>query len=379
MEFDVVAELVVAAGGRDDDIARVIGSAGSDLVARVVLDEIAHRFEHPPTRDAGETVVQVSLAHDGGTAEWLLRVDAEKVHYEPGRVDAPEIRVEQDLVEVVRAVYGPAGAAANSTRKLDLRGSGDMRSFIQPPAWFRVAQRLVAATDARDGADLTELAGRYGTDKWGIHRYTPHYERYFEPLRDRPLTLLEIGVGGLGSDDPAAGGASLRMWKHYFPRALVYGIDIVDKQVLSEQRLTVLQADQSDPADLAAVVERTGPLDIVIDDGSHRSADVLTSFRALFPHVRPGGWYVVEDVQTAYWPRFGGRSDDLADPTTSTGFLKALVDGLNHQEVLAEAGRPPGEHDLAVKGVHFHHNVVFVEKGLNAEPGGPDWVRYGPR
>ena len=30
---------------------------------------------------------------------------------------------------------------------------------------------------------LTELAEEFGTDKWGVHRYTPHYERHLQHLR----------------------------------------------------------------------------------------------------------------------------------------------------------------------------------------------------
>jgi 8-demethyl-8-alpha-L-rhamnosyltetracenomycin-C 2'-O-methyltransferase len=231
--------------------------------------------------------------------------------------------------------------------------------------------------DARDGVGLAELASRYGSDKWGIHRYAEHYERHFAPLRDRPLTVLEIGVGGMGFDDPTKGGASLRMWKRYFPRALIYGVDIVDKRALSDQRITVLRADQSDPAELAGVVETTGPLDIIIDDGSHVNEHVLTSFRTLFPHLRNGGLYVIEDLQTSYWPRFGGTSTSFDSPSTSVGFLKSLVDGLNYEEILESSGRSHKAFDRAIKGLHFYHNIAFVEKGLNADGGGPDWVRYG--
>jgi MycE methyltransferase N-terminal len=375
MASGTTAELILAAGGRDGDVARVIESAGPGLIARMVIDEIAYRFDHP-TKQGEETTIQVCLKYGKSETEWLLRIDSESIDHEQGHVETPDARIEQNLTEAVRAVFGPG--EANATRTVDLRGSDTLEAFKQPPAWFGVTQRVLATMDSRDATNLTELAGRYGSDKWGIHSYTAHYERHFHPLRTRPLTLLEIGVGGLGFDDPAAGGASLRMWKHYFPRAEIFGIDVVDKRMLSQQRLTVLQADQSNPDDLARVIEATGPLDIVVDDGSHRSEDVLTSFHTLFPHLNDGGLYVVEDLQTAYWPRFGGTSEDLDDPTTSTGFLKTLVDGLNHAEILQDKRRPT-DYDLSVRAIHFYHNIVFIEKGRNAEPGGPDWVRYSGR
>lgn len=66
-------------------------------------------------------------------------------------------------------------------------------------------------------------------------------------------------------------------------------------------------------------------------------------------------------------------------PISHSEETKALVDGLNHQDILDEAGRPAGEFDLSIKGIHFYHNVVFIEKGRNAEPEGPDWVGYPRR
>ena len=45
---------------------------------------------------------------------------------------------------------------------------------------------------------LTQLATRFGTDKWGSHYYTPHYERHFAPLRHLPINVLEIGIASTG-------------------------------------------------------------------------------------------------------------------------------------------------------------------------------------
>jgi len=59
-------------------------------------------------------------------------------------------------------------------------------------------------------SDLTFLAEIYGTDKWGEHWYTPHYEFHFHKFRKKKINLLEIGVGGY--DKPYSGGSSLRMW-----------------------------------------------------------------------------------------------------------------------------------------------------------------------
>jgi cephalosporin hydroxylase len=144
---------------------------------------------------------------------------------------------------------------------------------------------------------LRELALAMRTDKEGAHAYAAPYERHIARLRHQPVTLLEIGIGGYSNQ--ARGGASLRMWKAYFPAGTIIGLDIEDKSQFAEERITILQGDQGDRAFLRDLATRYGPFDIVIDDGSHRSEHVIASFEALFPHLRDGGVYVVEDLQAS--------------------------------------------------------------------------------
>lgn len=216
---------------------------------------------------------------------------------------------------------------------------------------------------AADVDELTQLAMRFRTDKWGTHRYTPHYQRHFARFRDQPINLLEIGIGGYSRQDE--GGASLRMWKEFFPHGNIYGLDIEDKSFVTEPRIRAFQGDQSDPALLRAIADEIGRLDIVIDDGSHRSAHIIATFDILFPLLADGGLYVVEDTQTSYWPEWGG-SADVNDPNTSMAMLKRLTDGLNYEEFVTEPYEPSYT-DLHVTGVHFYHNLVVIEKGHNAE------------
>ena len=212
-----------------------------------------------------------------------------------------------------------------------------------------------------DLPDLARLATEHRTDKWGRHWYARHYDAHFAPRRLEALTLLEIGVGGY--EDPAKGGESLRMWKAYFPHARIFGLDVFDKSASEEDRIRIFRGSQDDPAFLERVAEATGPLDIVIDDGSHRNPHVIASFGALFPRLREGGIYAVEDIQTSYWPSYGGSLDADA-PHTSMGLFKRLADGLNHAEWI-RPGYTPSFHDLNVASVHFYHNMVFVYRGRN--------------
>jgi 8-demethyl-8-alpha-L-rhamnosyltetracenomycin-C 2'-O-methyltransferase len=211
---------------------------------------------------------------------------------------------------------------------------------------------------------LREIAREMRTDKEGAHSYADAYERHLGHLRERAITLLEIGIGGYA--DPERGGESLRMWKEFFPLARIVGIDIHPKTGIAEDRIVVLQGDQSDPRFLDEVASRYGPFDVIVDDGSHVCAHVIASFMHLFGHLTEGGIYAIEDLQTSYWERTYGGSSGVDRSGTSMTFLQALTDGLNYAE-LDVPGYVPSALDLSVKSVSFYHNLAFVERGANRE------------
>lgn len=218
----------------------------------------------------------------------------------------------------------------------------------------------------RRGRDLPALAAYFGTDKWGDHWYAQHYQTHFAPLRGRRLRILEIGVGGY--EDPRSGGASLRMWKAYFPKAQIFGLDITDKSAHDEDRIRTVIGSQDDEGFLRDLSAREGPFDIVIDDGSHQNRHVIRSFEILFPLLAENGFYAVEDVQTSYWREFGGAPAEDRLAPTSMNYFKALADALNYREFHPRPAdwqpHPLGRHIVAM---HFYHNLVFVEKGRNDE------------
>jgi hypothetical protein len=210
---------------------------------------------------------------------------------------------------------------------------------------------------------LTELAVKHGTDKWGRHRYTPHYEFHLSHLRDESFTLLEIGIGGYRRR--GAGGASLRMWKEYFGHAQIVGLDIEDKSFVDEDRIRTYRGSQVDTALLRDIVRDAENLRVVIDDGSHRNEHVLKTFADLFPMLPDDVIYIIEDTETSYREEFGG-SRDLAATGTTMNMVKGLLDGLNHVEY-AGPGYQPSYTERHVVGVHAYHNLVVIEKGLNDE------------
>ncbi len=209
------------------------------------------------------------------------------------------------------------------------------------------------------GAELNLLAALYGTDKFGEHEYTPVYEALMRASRRKAVRLLEVGVGGYAG---ALGGESLRMWESYFRRGRITGIDLYDKTALSGGRVQVFQCSQVDAARLGALAQEIGPFDFIIDDGSHVNAHQIQTFGILWPHLKDGGTYVVEDVQTSYWPSYGGAP--LGTPgyeRSCMHWFKSLADSVNLPEFLAPA--PPGL-DAGIASVAFHHNLIVLKKDL---------------
>jgi hypothetical protein len=226
------------------------------------------------------------------------------------------------------------------------------------------ADRASRGRRDRPGIDpLTRNAILRGTDQWGPHFYTPVYHELFQHLRDLPIRLLEIGVGG--HESSLMGGASLLMWADYFPHAHVVGIDIAEKRVAPHPRITILRGAQEDAAFLQHVIATHGPFDIVVDDGSHVPAHVRASFDVLFPALRDGGFYVIEDVQTAFWPRFGGSPDGAE----TIGLARTALEAINHAEIQVvdpEWVAPPMA--TIVRSVRAYHNLLIFQRGDNQEP-----------
>lgn len=139
--------------------------------------------------------------------------------------------------------------------------------------------------------DLCKLATKYGTDKAGW--YTPVYDVLLNHRRNEVLMVLEIGIGTKEAMQHVPGyqpGASLRMWREYFPHSYVYGADIVPSDIAG-----TFQLDQGNEARLKQIGENN-PYDLIVDDGSHNPAHQILGAKTLVPYLREGGLYIIEDV-----------------------------------------------------------------------------------
>ena len=155
-------------------------------------------------------------------------------------------------------------------------------------------------------ATLTDLANACGTDKGTVakqgHGYSLVYEPLFAPYRDRPVDILEVGlsIGGpeMGFDASRAVSTapSLDLWLRYFKEPRVVGFDISDFKKFEDPRFSFVQGDCGKAEELDRVAKLGRMFDIIVDDGSHASYHQHLTFLKLFPLLKPGGIYIIEDM-----------------------------------------------------------------------------------
>ncbi len=157
--------------------------------------------------------------------------------------------------------------------------------------------------------ELDLLFEKYQCDKEVNHGYTALYHTLFTPLRDQPVRLLEVGIGtmiaGVNSSmvgyvpDTYRPGGSLRAWRDYFPKGEVWGFDVQpDTQFSDEPRITTRLCNSTSSLSVKETMASIGDLqfDIIIDDGDHADSSQYLTLKNLYPHLRDGGLYIIEDV-----------------------------------------------------------------------------------
>jgi demethylmacrocin O-methyltransferase len=161
--------------------------------------------------------------------------------------------------------------------------------------------------------ELEALARKYNTDKRQndegqniYHGYTDVYYQLFANEKYEYRDFLELGVRE---------GNSHQMWEEFFPNAIIYGIDNFSEVAynLPNKRIKVLKADQADENTILEYFKGI-TFDSLIDDGSHMNWHHQQSFRFLWPKLKSGGYYIIEDLATCYNRKFR-ETDDMSSST----------------------------------------------------------------
>jgi demethylmacrocin O-methyltransferase len=203
-------------------------------------------------------------------------------------------------------------------------------------------KKLSVSSEGYSGV-ITETAkkqfqewGWKATDKHWTHSYTLLYDQHCSYLKDTAAKVLEVGVYR---------GSSINMWQRAFPKAQVYGIDINLKPARlarkNPDRITLLEGSQTDKEFIQKKVVPNGPFDIIVDDASHIAEHQKAGFDLLWGSVKPGGWYIVEDL---YYRNYGR---DKADDNMMHKLSK-LVDIMQER--------------CEIEAMHLYYNIAFIKK-----------------
>lgn len=202
---------------------------------------------------------------------------------------------------------------------------------------------------------LTEIFDKYLTDKGSkghgaeAHNYGVIYESYLEPFRNNNPVVLEIGI---------LNGNSLRSWRDYFVNGTIIGVDNQPNALFEEEGLTTFLGDQSQPESILELFPDTF-FDLIVDDGSHESEHQQKTFDILFPRLKPGGFYIIEDIHAPYighptrWKKYS-----FNEGTDTT--YEFMQNNMTASKYIT-SGRLE-EHVSYVEGVYFDRKVVIIKR-----------------
>jgi hypothetical protein len=160
--------------------------------------------------------------------------------------------------------------------------------------------------------ELCEIFFKYGSDKCPDinHSYSNNYYKLLHPYKETFTDIIEIGVGNVNLMKPLVGsryqvGASLKSWRDFFPKANIYGLDIKQEVLFSEERINCFFTDQSKEDSLISTINnirlhKNEPnllFDMILDDGSHDVNHMVLSFNTLIKYLKPNGIYIIEDIK----------------------------------------------------------------------------------
>jgi predicted O-methyltransferase YrrM len=192
------------------------------------------------------------------------------------------------------------------------------------------------------------------TNKESMYSFCSHfYEAELAKYRDKPVSMLEIGVWN---------GGSLQLWSEYFTNARVLGIDVylmpqVGPMVAKYNSVSIIIAD----AYSEEKANTLGDFDIIVDDGSHELVNQLFMVEHYLPKVKPGGLFVIEVVQSAAW---------------FEQLMAAVPDQLKPHARCVDLSKVKGKEDALLFAVRVPEGMIIEKPSATAKkPLGPDQVK----
>lgn len=159
------------------------------------------------------------------------------------------------------------------------------------------------------------------SDKWDS--YLDFYDETLAPLKNEFISMLEVGVQN---------GGSLETWSAYFQNGKSFiGCDIdpnCANLIYDDPRVNIVIGNVNSQDAYNKITAINSSFDLVIDDGSHQSIDIINTFINYFGLVKPGGRYIIEDSHCLYMKDFGGG---ILNEHSAQYFFKKLTDIVSYQ------------------------------------------------
>jgi hypothetical protein len=239
------------------------------------------------------------------------------------------------------------------------------------------------------GSDKVTLPPGIYPQTLGTHSYQWAYERYLRPRRCEKMKVLEIGLGcnmPYSQTHGSVEGRSVQLWLSFLPKSSI-GIFEFDKvcatnwfkndphkigRHILDARVKVTTGDQSNTEDLKAAMNVLGPQDVIIDDGGHSMMQQQTSLWYLFPLLRPGGVYILEDLSTSF---VLDLFHDKPNMLTMVDYISQIISGLHSPSHAAKLDKNvyPGLLEILplIKSVDCFREICVFQRWKDGEQDGP--------
>jgi hypothetical protein len=189
------------------------------------------------------------------------------------------------------------------------------------------------AIKSRPNTRMCEIMDRNGSNK--NHRqhvfYTPFYDAMFAAVD--PGFVMEFGIGSQNphmpfnmGGQPTTPGGSLRGWREAFPGAMVFGADIDEDVLFSDERIRTYHVNAMDPDIISKMWERIridipddARFQIIVDDAYHEFTANKNLFDGSVDMLSTGGFYVIEDIDQ------NDRNLDVFDRWLSTIGMDSML------------------------------------------------------
>lgn len=147
------------------------------------------------------------------------------------------------------------------------------------------------AYDEEFASQIAQALNRSYSDKASMHAYHTIYAHIFQDMQISNFLEIGLFLNDLQHTD-------LTAWEEILPSANIYGADMKEAQLFDRGRIKMSYLDQSSSESLNALLEKFPvQFDVILDDASHMHGSTICTFEHLFPALKSGGVYLIEDCQ----------------------------------------------------------------------------------